>query len=517
MPNANPLSHELAKLDFNIVQATYQQDFRDLSRWWKSSCLAEKLPFVRDRIVEAFLWSVGTIFEPQHSYTRKMLAKVIDFVTLIDDIYDVYDILDELELFTHAVESDITQCILLCHKSNYQRGIRTVGNYPDIIRWSATIVRLADDLGTSSYEMERGDVPKSIQCFMNKHKGVSEEEAREHINIAEVVVMDDNYMGAWEEDSNCWRWKSATKETVHISLHHNGSYDDMVRSVIESEELKCEPKNIMISYVMNEWGKIHPTFINNDRHVSLYKLDVAADRSRPLLRINIVPGSLTIPPPQPTIDEHDLFEDESFDTHPMDSEDDSMELEDPILSEEGREECELGAQTNHTFSDGTTFQVNQTFSSKKEMKLLLDVAAMRNSFDYATLKSCSKFLKDMENHIYPIAFCVIDKENDASWMFFFEKMKSIVVDGPDLCFISDRHKRITNGIAKAYNHAHHGYCMRHLGENLLVNHHCGEHLYLFNNMAKTYSLEEFSDHFVEFKNYCSEATFFLEHELGFEK
>ncbi|PHU20385.1 hypothetical protein BC332_11536 [Capsicum chinense] len=40
----------------------------------------------------------------------------------------------------------------------------------------------------------------------------------------------------------------------------------------------------------------------------------------------------------------------------MDSEDDSMELEDSIFSEEGGEECELGAQTNHTFSDGTNFQ-----------------------------------------------------------------------------------------------------------------------------------------------------------------
>ncbi|PHT50098.1 hypothetical protein CQW23_09845 [Capsicum baccatum] len=42
-------------------------------------------------------------------------------------------------------------------------------------------------------------------------------------------------------------------------------------------------------------------------------------------------------------------------------------------------------------------------------------------------------------------------------MFFFEKLNSIVVDGPDLCFISDRHKNIANGIAKAYNHAHHGF------------------------------------------------------------
>lgn len=106
----------------------------------------------------------------------------------------------------------------------------------------------------------------------------------------------------------------------------------------------------------------------------------------------------------------------------------------------------------------------------------------------------SAVAQDTENHIYPIAFCVVDKENDAPWTFFFEKLKSIEVDGPDLCFISDRHKSIANGIARDYNHAHHGYCMRHLGENLWVNHHCGEHLYLFYNATKAYSLEEFSDH-----------------------
>ncbi|XP_016556150.2 uncharacterized protein LOC107855643 [Capsicum annuum] len=125
--------------------------------------------------------------------------------------------------------------------------------------------------------------------------------------------------------------------------------------------------------------------------------------------------------------------------------------------------------------------------------------------------------QDTENHIYPIAFCVVDKENDASWMFFFKKLKSIVVDGPYLYFISYRHKSIANGIAKAYNHAHHGYYMRHLGENLRVNYHYGEHLYLFYNAAEAYSPKEFSDHFVEFKNYYLEAAFFLEHELGFKK
>ncbi|KAF3626459.1 hypothetical protein FXO37_30366 [Capsicum annuum] len=173
--------------------------------------------------------------------------------------------------------------------------------------------------------------------------------------VTEVVVVDGNYMGAWEEGPNCWRWKSSTKKTLPIPLYRNGLYYDMVRSIIESGELECKPKNIVIRYVMNRRGKIYLTFINNDRHVSLYMLDVAVDGSRPLLRINIISGSLTIPPPQPTIDEDDSFEDESLDTNPMDSEDDLMELEDLIFSEEGGEDCKLIAQTNHTFSDGTTF------------------------------------------------------------------------------------------------------------------------------------------------------------------
>ncbi|KAH0714994.1 hypothetical protein KY284_007899 [Solanum tuberosum] len=125
--------------------------------------------------------------------------------------------------------------------------------------------------------------------------------------------------------------------------------------------------------------------------------------------------------------------------------------------------------------------------------------------------------QDTENHVYPITFCVMDKENDASWTFFFEKLKDIVVDVSDLYFISDRHKSIANGIAKVYNHSHHRYCMRHLGENLQVKHHCANFLYLYYNAAKAYSLEELNDYFVEFKDNSPEAAFVLEYEIGFEK
>nr|QCF60504.1 beta-pinene synthase [Salvia dorisiana] len=52
--------------------------------------------------------------------------------------------------------------------------------YHDIVRWSAIILRLTDDLGTSLDEVSRGDVPKSIQCYMNDNNA-SEEEARAHV------------------------------------------------------------------------------------------------------------------------------------------------------------------------------------------------------------------------------------------------------------------------------------------------------------------------------------------------
>ncbi|MCD7447961.1 hypothetical protein HAX54_036780 [Datura stramonium] len=55
-------------------------------------------------------------------------------------------------------------------------------NYHDIIRCSALILRLANDLGTSSEELKRGDDSKSIQFYMNETK-CSEEEARQHIRV----------------------------------------------------------------------------------------------------------------------------------------------------------------------------------------------------------------------------------------------------------------------------------------------------------------------------------------------
>ncbi|KAF5475195.1 hypothetical protein F2P56_007025 [Juglans regia] len=259
----DPILLQLAELDFNVVQAVHQEDLKEVSRWWRSTGLGE-LSFVRDRVVENFLWTVGVSFEPQFGFVRRLLAMLGALITIIDDAYDVYGTLEELELFTEVVErwdvnameklpyymqlcfltlynsvnelaldtlkekgfnnihylkkgwADLCRCYLLearWYYSGYTPSLQEyieiewlsissplllvhsyfsvtnpttketldlLEDYPNIIRWQGMIVRLADDLGTSKDEFERGDNPKSIQCYMND-TGASEEDAREYI------------------------------------------------------------------------------------------------------------------------------------------------------------------------------------------------------------------------------------------------------------------------------------------------------------------------------------------------
>ncbi|KAL1537416.1 exo-alpha-bergamotene synthase-like [Salvia divinorum] len=264
---ANLTLVELSKLDYNMVQATYQQELKQLSRynfsWYKETGLPEKMGFARHRLAESFLWTLGFVPEPHLGYSREMLSKSAVMTTIIDDIYDVYGTLEELQLFTHTIERwDINSldslpeymkiCFLalfnsvnelayhilrdqgfnvisnltnlwaeLCRvyylearwfHSGYvpttneylnaawisvsgplilfygyfttnpinKKELKSLEQYPGIIRWPSTVLRLADDLGTSSDEMKRGDVPKTMECYM-KETGCSEEDARNHI------------------------------------------------------------------------------------------------------------------------------------------------------------------------------------------------------------------------------------------------------------------------------------------------------------------------------------------------
>ncbi|KAL6987008.1 lysase [Sarracenia purpurea var. burkii] len=69
---------------------------------------------------------------------------------------------------------------VICSSPTAKEDLESIDKYYDLIQWISAITRLADDLATSTYEMKRGDVPTSVQCYMYE-SGASEEDAREHI------------------------------------------------------------------------------------------------------------------------------------------------------------------------------------------------------------------------------------------------------------------------------------------------------------------------------------------------
>ncbi|GER51442.1 cadinol synthase [Striga asiatica] len=93
---------KLAKLDFNYVQNIYKKELHKLTRWWNE--LNPHLPYARNRIVAAYLWGVAFHFEPQYSYVREAVTKVVQILTVLDDTYDNYATIEEADKFTEAVQ-----------------------------------------------------------------------------------------------------------------------------------------------------------------------------------------------------------------------------------------------------------------------------------------------------------------------------------------------------------------------------------------------------------------------------
>ncbi|KAL3742048.1 hypothetical protein ACJRO7_017516 [Eucalyptus globulus] len=115
---------ELAKLNFNTVQATHQRDLREISRWWRDLGLMEHVDFTRDRLVESFLCALGLSQEPRLSSLRKSLTKVVILILVIDDVYDLYGSLEELECFTSAITrwdseqiQQLPECMKVCFRA----------------------------------------------------------------------------------------------------------------------------------------------------------------------------------------------------------------------------------------------------------------------------------------------------------------------------------------------------------------------------------------------------------------
>ncbi|KAL3828355.1 hypothetical protein ACJIZ3_017157 [Penstemon smallii] len=226
----NESKHEsllkFAKLDYNLLQMLHKTSFL---RWWKELDLVNQLPYIRDRLVECYLWAMGTIFhEPKYSRARIMVAKTIIMTFAIDDTWDINEIkhLPEymkpiykalLELYQefheelskeersyatfYAIESmkELARSYYVEAKWFIEGYMPPFAEYLDnalitctycylaatslMVTKSSTkeqfecliISRVIDDIATYEVEKERGQAVSGIECYM-KENGVTKEE-----------------------------------------------------------------------------------------------------------------------------------------------------------------------------------------------------------------------------------------------------------------------------------------------------------------------------------------------------
>ncbi|KAK6945911.1 MULE transposase domain [Dillenia turbinata] len=85
-----------------------------------------------------------------------------------------------------------------------------------------------------------------------------------------------------------------------------------------------------------------------------------------------------------------------------------------------------------------------------------------------TLLSATSY--DADGGLFPLAFGVVDVENDESWMWFLSELhKALEMNSeniPHLTFISDGQKGILDAVKRKFPSSSHALCMRHLSKSM---------------------------------------------------
>ncbi|XP_075078416.1 uncharacterized protein LOC142164327 [Nicotiana tabacum] len=112
---------------------------------------------------------------------------------------------------------------------------------------------------------------------------------------------------------------------------------------------------------------------------------------------------------------------------------------------------------------------------------------------YYTETFVSASTLDGAGHILPLAYGIIDSENDAAWTWFFEQFKIAYGERENMCVVSDRNESIIKSVSRVYPDVPHFACIWHLWNNVYKkfkkNHAKLSEIYF--SMAKAYTQAEF--------------------------
>lgn len=94
--------------------------------------------------------------------------------------------------------------------------------------------------------------------------------------------------------------------------------------------------------------------------------------------------------------------------------------------------------------------------------IFLEAASLKSKHQEVLLTATAL---DGDDGFFPIAFAIVDVENDDKWNWFLEKLKSALPTSEPITFVSDREKGLKESVLKVFENAYCGYSMYHLLES----------------------------------------------------
>lgn len=98
--------------------------------------------------------------------------------------------------------------------------------------------------------------------------------------------------------------------------------------------------------------------------------------------------------------------------------------------------------------------------------LFLNATSLKSKYQESLLTATAV---DADDGFFPVAFSIVDNENDESWRWFLEQLKSAISTSLPLTFVSDREKGIQKSVHEVFENAYHGYSIYHLLESFKRN------------------------------------------------
>ncbi|KAF6148114.1 hypothetical protein GIB67_011889 [Kingdonia uniflora] len=139
----------------------------------------KNLPYVRDRLVELFFWTLGLYFEPQYSAAR-VKGSARAFFAEAKWCHEGYVLSTQeyLEIGMHSTSYDtlIIAALLGVGDTVTKKVFDWLNGKLQLIVTCMLICRVMDDMRSHEFERERIHVVSVVECCM-KEFGVSDEEA----------------------------------------------------------------------------------------------------------------------------------------------------------------------------------------------------------------------------------------------------------------------------------------------------------------------------------------------------